>query len=234
MSASRTARVPTTTAVLLTLVRVTWLRLFRGRALWVSVLIAMLPVVLAVAVPTHSFEAVEVVQFLVMVLLPPMFVASSLGEEIEDRTTTYLWSRPIARWTVVAGKLIALAPVAMVLVVAGWFLAVQLGLGEPPPTITLVAFGSGALAVAALSAGLATLVPRHGMALSIAYLVIMDLTLGAVPASINYISITRHVRAIAGFDPELSIGLMQPAIAMAVLAAVWLAIAMWRIRRTES
>jgi ABC-type transport system involved in multi-copper enzyme maturation permease subunit len=222
---------PGTGAVLTTLVGVTWRRLFRGRALWVSVLIALLPAGLAAALAKQhaTLEPIEVVQYLVMCLLPPMFVASSLGEEIEDRTTTYLWSRPIARWTIVVGKLIALAPIAMVLVVVGWFLAVQVKNGAPPPAISLVAFGAGALAIAAMSAGLATLVPRHGMALSIVYLVIFDLALGAIPASIQNISITRQVRLI-GTNTDL----VQAALTMVAIACGWLAVAMRRIRRLES
>ncbi len=224
--------VPSTAAVLATLMRVTWRRLLRGRALWVSVVLAMLPVLLAAVLAGRdiNLEPIQVVQFLVLTVLPPMFVASSLGEEIEERTTTYLWSRPMSRWTVVVGKLLALAPIAMVLIVGGWFLAVQVKTGEPPRPITLVAFGAGALAIATMSAGLATLVPRHGMALSIVYLVIIDLAIGAIPASIQNISITRQVTLIAEPGTEL----LRPAIMMLAIAGIWLAVALWRIRRLES
>lgn len=226
--------VPNAVSVLITLVGVTWRRLFRGRALWVSAVIAALPAMLALAMQGRlgAAHAITAVQFVVLVLLPPVFVASSLGEEIEDRTTTYLWSRPIARWTIVVGKLVALAPIAMALVAGGWFVAMQIGTGEPPSAQSIVALAAGAGAVAAMSAGLATLVPRHGMALSIVYLVVFDLALGVIPASIQNISITRQVRLLSGLDDPS--GLTQPAITMAAIAGVWLAIALWRIRRLES
>ena len=230
MSESRS--LPSSGSVLATLVGVTWRRLFRGRALWVSALIALLPAILAAVLPkTHdALEGVLVVQFLVLALLPPMFVASSLGEEIEDRTTTYLWSRPIARWTVVVGKLLALAPIAMFLVVAGLVLSRQIA-HQQLSAREILAMAGGALAICALAAGLATLVPKYGMALSIVYVVIFDLPLGAIPASLNTISITKQVRLM--MFPEGS-GLAQPAITMAIIAAIWLALAMWRIRRLES
>jgi hypothetical protein len=54
------AGVPSGGTVLATLVRVTWLRLFRGRAIIVSVLIAALPVLLAAALTTtnHTMEPI--------------------------------------------------------------------------------------------------------------------------------------------------------------------------------
>jgi ABC-type transport system involved in multi-copper enzyme maturation permease subunit len=224
--------VPSSAAVLMTLVRVTFLRLLRGRAVWVSVLIAALPILLALAQQGRggAAESVTVVQFFVLALLPPMFVASSLGEEIEERTTTYLWSRPIGRWTIVVGKLIALAPIAMFLCVGGWIAATQIVTGAPPSGASIVAFAAGSLAISVMSSGLSTLVPRHGMALSIVYLVIFDLSIGAIPASIQNISITRQVRLLA----NLETGSGHPAIAMAVIAGIWLAVALWRIRRLES
>ena len=43
--------------------------------------------------------AIAMVELVVMALLSSVFVASSIGEEIEERTITYLWSRPLPRWT---------------------------------------------------------------------------------------------------------------------------------------
>jgi ABC-type transport system involved in multi-copper enzyme maturation permease subunit len=229
---STTADVPSSLAVLRTIIGLTWRRLFRGRALWVSALIASLPVILTALLQgqDHNLEPIIIVMFLVMVLLPPMFVASSLGEEIEDRTTTYLWSRPIGRWTIVIGKLIALAPIAMMLVIGGGYLAIQIETGEPPSAAWIAGTAGGSLAISSMAAGVSVLVPKYGMALSIVYLVIIDLIVGAMPASINNISITKQVRSIAYETDSLA----QPAITMAVLAGIWLAVALWRIRRLES
>jgi ABC-2 type transport system permease protein len=224
--------IPSAGTVLWTLVRVTWRRLFRGRALSVSVLIAALPIVLAAAISKGPLMdgPVGAIQLLVLALLPPMFVASSLGEEIEDRTTTYLWSRPIPRWTVVIGKLIALVPVTIVLVVGGFVTATRVATGALPTPVEIGMMVGGVIAISSLAAGIATLVPKHGMALSIVYLVIFDITLAAVPASIHNLSITRQVAIVMAHESTAT----QPIITLAVISAVWIAVALLRIRRLES
>lgn len=222
---------PSTGTQLATLARVNLLRFVRGRSLWVSVIIGLLPFVVSFLLRgMGSFEAVEVVQFLVLALLPPLFVAASLGEELEERTMTYLWSRPIPRWAVVVGKLISLAPLATLLLVTGQVLAHLWWFGKPPTGQQIVALAAGAMAISAMSAGLATLVPRHAMALSIVYLVIFDLSLGAIPASINNISITHQVSLLS----EPGAPLAKATVTITAIAALWLAIGMWRIRRIEA
>jgi ABC-type transport system involved in multi-copper enzyme maturation permease subunit len=191
MTAQR--EIPSVTAVIATLFGVTWKRLLRGRALWVCALIAALPAVIAFGLQGNRDmqEMLQFAQFRVMALLPPIFIASSVGEEIEDRTITYLWSRPLARWTLIVGKLAALAPVAIALLLAGWMLAC-VAQGKQPMPQELLAFAFGTLVISMIAAGIATLVPRQGMSLSIIYLVIVDATIGAIPASFRDISVTRH------------------------------------------
>lgn len=225
--------VPSVATVLLTLMRVSLLRLVRARALWVSIVIACLPIILGAVHRgrTGATDLIAVVQAIVLALLPPLFVASAIGEEIEDRTATYLWSRPIPRWTLVIGKLLALSPIAIVLVAGSWYVACLVA-DEPASAQSVVALGLGAFAIATVSAGLATVVPRHGMAISVVYLVVFDLGLGLIPASINSLSITRQVLVAAGLRE--SVPLAQPAITMLAIAGVWLAIALVRIRRLEA
>ncbi len=226
--------VPSTAAALLTMMRVTLRRFMRSRAIWVVLLIALLPTVLAAAHPGRhrDLEPIWVVELIVMALMPAVFVASSIGEEIEDRTTTYLWSRPIARWTVVVGKLLALAPIAAGLVAGGWVLAGEIFIGSPPSLQSTLAFAAGAIAVSVIAAGIALLVPKQGMALSIIYLVVFDTIIGGIPASLQQISVTRQVRMLAGFHGNTD--LVGPAITMAVITALWFVIGLLRLRRLES
>src|SRR5687767_14430638 len=130
--------VPSTASALFTLAGVTFKRLLRGRAVWVVLVIACLPLLFASA--TRSRDSIIAVTFLVMCILPPVFVASTIGEEIEERTSSYLWSRPLPRWTLLVGKLLALAPVASALVAGTWFLSMQIGTDTPPPARTTLAF----------------------------------------------------------------------------------------------
>ena len=234
--------VPSALSVIATLMVVTWRRILRGRALWVAFAITLMPALIAIPAggEPDALEPIAAVAMFVMALLPPVFIAGSIGEEIEDRTTTYLWSRPIPRWTMLVGKLLALAPVAMVLVVLAWILGAQVGTQQMPPPLSILGYAAGAATISAMSVGIGTLVPKHGMALAIVYIVIIDSVLSAVPASVATISIMRQVRLISGFDhfdhpppiPEPPVA--EPLIAMAVIAAVWLAVGFWRVRRLES
>ncbi len=232
--------------MILTIARLTIARLRRGRALWAAIAIALLPAAAAVVLSRHAqtnddraemITALYVPQLLVLSVLPALFVASSIGEEIEDRTITYLWSRPLPRWHVIAGKLVALAPVSIAISVVGWLLAVKIGSDWTAPPWTIVGIGSAALAISLVAAGIATLAPRHGMALTIVYMLLFDLPVGEIPASLQVLSVTHQARQIAGIASH---GLhpvasrVTPAITMAILAGIWLAVGLWKIRRTEA
>src|SRR4051794_13415855 len=108
-----THNVPSTSASLGAIAKLTLTRLRRGRTQWVGLGIAALPLLFAVVASRAHSAVVEwtgiandifVIELLVLTVLPALFIASSIGDEIEDRTTTYLWSRPLARWTVLLGK----------------------------------------------------------------------------------------------------------------------------------
>lgn len=214
-----------------TMAGVTWARLRRGRALWIALVIAALPAVFAYVWARRgeaaSDEALMLAITPILALVPPLFVASSLGEELESKTATYLWSRPIARWQIVAGKLAALAPTAMAIAVASWASAHAIGGQAAPSGASCLAIALGAGAVSAAAAGLALVAPRHGMALSISYLLV-DGFIGAWPFSLAQVSITHQVRALASGD-----GVATPALSLGAIAAVWLALALWRVRKLE-
>jgi hypothetical protein len=225
--------VPTTGALLSTLTRITWKRMVRGKALWVCFFIALLPVLAAFALRTHDIgtQVSYAVEVGAMALVTAVFLASSIGDEIEDRTSTYLWSRPLPRWVVIVGKLLACAPVAIILIVGGWTLA-NVAAGHPPSAFSVIAFAVGTLTISTIAAGIVTLVPQHGMALTVAYIVILDGGLNLIPAKIQAISVTRQVRLIAGLEPETA--LVQPIITLVIIGAIWLAIGLWRVRKLES
>jgi len=229
--------VPSSSAQVLALMRLTWTRAFRGKALFVCFFIALAPILIGFALRTRheAGDAVAAAELIAMTLLSPVFVSASIGDEIEDRTSTYLWSRPLGRWVTIVGKLLALAPIAMILVVIGYNLAMLLGTQGFPPVRSTLAFAAGAATVSTMSAGIATLVPRFGMALAIAYIVLFDTGIGLIPASLQTISVTHQVRLLSGLAP-LGEGsaIVGPLVMMVILGAVWLAIGLWRVRRLES
>jgi len=218
--------------------QLTLVRLFRGRAVWVSGIIAALPIVFAAAVRAQGQRSnvqvdVLVFQTLLLAVLPAMFVASSIGEDIEDRTTTYLWSRPVPRWSVLAGKLVALAPLSALLIVGSWIASVYAGVHAMPSGLSILALAAGAIAVCLVAAGIASLVPKHGMPLTIAYM-LFDIPVGVMPVSLAELSVTHQLRALAQVVPEIKDAPGGGAIGLAVLGTIWLGIALWRIRRLEA
>jgi len=216
------------------LAAVTLRRFARGKALWIAAGLAALPIGYAAlrharSAPPRSEELFAMMMLLVAVL-PAMFVASSIGEEIEDRTSAYLWSRAIPRWAIVAGKLAALAPVAAVLLAASWYAAIRIATA-PPPLASCAAVAAASVAGSVVAAGIATLVPRHAMVPTICYL-LTDNAIGALDFSFAGLSITHQAKLIAQFaDAPSPVG--APLLAMAGIAAVWAAIALLRIRRLE-
>jgi hypothetical protein len=225
--------VPPTSVMIRTLAGVTLKRLARGKALWIAAVLAALPVVFAAVLlgrgrPASPRELLAP-SLLLFAVLPALLVGASVGEEIEDRTSTYLWSRPIVRWAVLAGKLTALTPIVVVLCVGGWAIASALNTGAPSVAGCL-GLAAGAVASSLVVAGIAVVVPRHGMALTIAYMLV-DLFVGELPFSLRQLAITYHTRALAGLADDA--GIAAPLIGLAVIAGVWTAIGLHRIRRIE-
>jgi hypothetical protein len=229
---------PSTFDALRALAAVTWMRLRRGKALWIGVVIAALPVVhagLRSALDrsaAHNVPPGDLAASItpVLILLPALFVAASIADELESRTATYLWSRPLPRWAVLAGKLIALVPVIGALLVVSWLAATTVG-GHAASPLSYLALVLGGAAVSLAGAAIATLTARHAMALTIAYM-LADTFLGALPFSLAQISITYQVRVLGGLSDDAQ-AVAAPIIALALLSAIWGGLAVWRIGKRE-
>lgn len=229
------AGVPSTASAVWTLAGITLVRLGRGKGLWIGAVIAGVQVLYAVAVRARPELASPLALLLssmpLLALLPAIFVGASVGEELDERTSTYLWSRPLARWVVLAGKLCALAPIVIALVVGGWVAAIALSSARGPSLASCVALAAGASAASLVAAGIATVMPRHAMAMTIGYMLI-DTAVGLIPFSLRELSITHQTVVIASLSSEPG-ALTTAVVAMAVVAAAWVAIAALRIRRLE-
>ena len=226
--------VPQTRTMIWTLCGVTLRRLVRGKALWIGGLFAALPVLPALVSRIYRIHASPDQLFnlmmLLLALLPAMFVGTSIGEDLEDGASTYLWSRPIARWAVLAAKLCALTPIVIALVVGGWAAGTAIWTGAAPSLMSCVGLAAGCIATSLVVGGIATLVPRHSMALSIGYM-LADLFFGGLPFSLQQLSVSYQTRTLAGMTSHPAI--LGPVIALALIAGAWSAIALARIRRLE-
>jgi ABC-type transport system involved in multi-copper enzyme maturation permease subunit len=225
-----------------TLAAVTLRRVLRGRALWVGAVIALLPIAFAYLLRRgHDADSTQNIpadifafEQLVLAVLAAMFVASSIGEDIEDRTATYLWSRPVPRWSVLAGKLVALVPIVCTIMIASWTLAHVAGVGDPPSVRSCVALVLDTIALSIVAAAIATLAARYAMALTIVYMLFFDVPLGVLPAAIQNLSLTYHGRVIADLRPRDWELATSPYTGIAVIAAIWGVVALWRVRKLEA
>lgn len=224
-----------------TLIQARWnaRQMARGRILWVTAIFASLPVAYTFLAGMNAVSAwrdVFVPLVMLAALVAPLFMASSMAEEIEDRTYTYLWSRPVPRWSVVMGKLVGAFPIASAVVVAsvvGCFFVAQ-GASTDELTRGIAAVLAGTFAACAISAGFAILVPRAGLAVTYVYLLAIDLPVGAIPFGIRNGTVTHQIRVVAGVSgvdppPPLWHGL----VGLAAISAFWLTIAFLRLRRAE-
>lgn len=206
------------------LARITLVRLMRGRAVWASLAIALAPAAFA-SMAHGRVDQLLLYEQMLLAILPAMFVASSLAEELEDRTATYLWSRPLPRGAVLAGKLLALVPVVVALALASWVASASVG-DAPITASSLIGLAAGAVTASMVAAALAMLAPRQGMALTIFYLLFADLPIGELPQSLRVLSLSYQTRVVCG-------GELSAIAPLLLIAAIAGGIAWWRMRRLE-
>jgi hypothetical protein len=228
-------------AATLALARLALVRALRGKALWVAAVLVVFPVIIAATrtslghPPDHIWRAVFTFALLALPIVPSILVAPSLADELDDKTCAYLWSRALPRWSIVAGKLLGLAPIAMLLMMASLAIAwgVMGGPGKVPVDLAvrgIVALGAAALVASTIAAALALLVPRHGVAIAIVYL-LMDAALGALPLKLKAMTVFHSAHVIAGFEDT---GLAGSLITLGVIGALTSVLAIRRITRMES
>jgi ABC-2 type transport system permease protein len=241
-------RVPSGLSAAASLARLSLKRLFRSRVIWISAILAVAPLVAQAAAGGSAsmkddWRELYSVLTVILAIIPALHLAPAIAEEIEDRTYTYLWSRPFPRWALLAGKLMALVPTAAAFVTASIALSFVLAFGRDTGDHlgllgdNLMAAALGVVAVSCASLGIGSLVPRHATAVSIVYLLTIDSTVGAMPFAIQNLSMSFHVRTIAlsGMDTwgTVASSALVSAAWLLGIAALWIGIAVWRITGAE-
>lgn len=217
----------------------TWKRTLRSRTLRISAILTMLPAAVGVALSYSSMDHAELwsallrTQLVLMAVLCPIYAAASLGDEIESGTLTYLWSRPLPRWTIAAGKLVALTPIVAIMLVVSGALAMGVATRAAPPLAGLLALILGAATLSVAATGIAMLVPRHSMVVPMAFMLFVDLPMGELPLALAQLSMTHHLRVL-GDGTAAAAGATGSALVWLLgLTSVWAAIGLWRLRRFE-
>lgn len=244
-------------------------RIFRTRRALVAIGLTGLPVVLAgivrVALRFHDEELppevlgtfVQLILIQTIVPLVSLVMASAVvAEEIEDRTITYLFTRPMPRAAILVGRWLAAALPIVVLLCLSGLSVVQLLRGaepakdaEPWPAGFLARFlvtaMLGGLVYSGLFAALGALVKRP-MLLGLGYTFVYEGFLGNLPGSNQKGTVIYYLRSFL-LEPhpslfgDLSEELfqtppMQPGAAvvrLALILVVVLALAAWRFTKRE-
>ncbi len=218
-----------------------------GRRLLLLVLLSALPVAVtgifagfAEETDLEGFVNGVLDGMIVGAILPIVTMAlatSAFGDEVDDRTLSYLVLKPLPRWRIVLPKLMASIIVAGPLIIAG-------GVGA-----TVIAFEAGvrpALAVAAaLAVGLiayasiftwAGLVTTRALGFALVYVILWEGVIGSFLTGIRYLSVRGYALGILhGLDGESFEAVAARAIelpaAVGGAAAVTLVFALFTVRR---
>jgi ABC-type transport system involved in multi-copper enzyme maturation permease subunit len=222
----------------LAIARVAFLRVVRGRVVWVVAGLALLPIVFAILLKLldagDAWPGLVELWATLLVILPPVLLGGAIGEEIEEKTGTYLWCRPLPRWSIIVGKLVALVPALWVILTVSLMVpfAIFPDHGSDGSAVRVLgAVVLGTLAASAATAGIATLAPRWGTIIAIAYLLVIDRPLAFFDASISKISIAYHALCLAGVHGGESA--TEAVLWVLGLSTFWMGLALWRVRRME-
>lgn len=238
-------------------------RSLSGRRGWIMLLLALLPVAIAwtIAHLGKKTSAADIATHLgwmlvLQVLVPILSLVGGsavVAEEVEDRTVTYLFSRPIPRASVLLGRWLASAAF-LTLVLAGstallcWAAS---SASKPGPELRdgiasplIVAAIAGALAYSALFAVLGVFV-KHPMLVGLGYAFAIEGLFANLPGSTQSLSIQHYLRSLVaaggnehwrhveGFASSSYATSTQAIATLAIVLVAALALGAWRIERRE-
>ncbi|MCC7540386.1 MAG: ABC transporter permease subunit [Deltaproteobacteria bacterium] len=222
---------PAPIAALASLLRLSLLRLWRGRQLKLALAITLLVSAIGIAARYATGAAPEATEkaifdnglFLVIVYVLPILLASgALADEIDSRTLTYLLVRPVPRSVICIGKYLAAALATATLLVAavlvvhvGCFAAHPAQLVEHIEIPLRAAGGLGLVAFAYCAIGLffGALVAEAPSILTALWFLLMEFAAGIVPGPFRLISLNHHAQNVAGLlDAESSFSQYTPAV----------------------
>jgi ABC-2 type transport system permease protein len=185
-----------------------------SRRLWLVLALVSLPLLAAVlfhvgdTTTTSARFADNVTSTLVasgiMPLVMLLLATSAFGNELVDRTLGYLTLKPVARWRIVLGKLLAAVVVGGVPVAVSGLIAVAVI--EDGAAEGALATGLGLLAGAAAYAAIFTwagLATRHALLIGLVYVFVWEAWLAAYLDGIRFLSVRRYTLGVVhGLDGD--------------------------------
>jgi hypothetical protein len=239
--------------------RLQWKRLVRGRKVRLAVVSVALVVVAAAGVrhlgaeadPVQVMEATGQWGFfsLLVFLVPFLFHAGAVAEEVEARTFTYLTGRPAGRLAIALGKYLAGVSLALAVLLGGLLLT-HVAVFAPEPEalvreLSSTARMAGALSLLALFYSGVCLfwgaaVPQAAGIVATLHLACVEFVLTWAPGVLRLVSMNHMARALA--DLELgglmvehvpAVGPVAAALVLTVLSAGALLAAIMAITMSE-
>lgn len=231
-------------------------RLRRGKLLRVVIALLFLPVLSAAIVlitgnaKTEYFERMhEVYLRFIIPLVIALQASSTVAEEVQQKTITYLFSRPIARWTLPIGKYVGLLLLNIGLIglsITATYLLVMIGEGGvtlelPRLATSLFSTTLAAVYYGALGAAFGAMVVSLPFAVMMAYVLLVDIGASYAPGMLKAFSMGSHLLAVGGryrpqsgffsSDPELTLAISVPV--LLAVSVLWLVIAVGWVNSTE-
>jgi len=232
-------------SILATIIEVTLRGLLGRRRTILLVLLAGLPVLIALLIRASGGrpDADRVLDTLVVRLIMPLTAlilgTSSIGAEIEDGTAVYLMVKPIARWRIALAKMLVAAGLTAALVVPSVVLTALL-LGRGPDAMTSVVgfavaclVGGSAYAAAFMALSVYT---SRAFLLGLAYVLIWEGVLAGLLEGTRFLSVRQ---ATLGLADALGVNIakpLTPTVSVLVVAVVIVSgflLASWRLARFE-
>ncbi len=251
--------VPSLPAAVAAVFRLQWRRLVRGKKLRLGIVsvVLVLSAVLAARWATPNAKPTDVVQMgilwgffrLLAFLVPFLFTAGAIAEDVESRTFAYLAVRPVGRFALTAGKYMAGTAMAVALLVVGLVvLHVGAFLTTPTPMIDQLshtARAAGALSLLAAFYGALCMfwgaaVPEAAGIVSALYLAAIEFAFAFLPSVFRFISMNYLAQQIAGLPkggilpqsvPEVPV--WAAIVAVAAMALVFLSLAALVVQLSE-
>ena len=232
--------------------KVTLRQLLGRRRTLLLVLLAALPVLLAVAFRLADQTDVErftrrIFDTISMTILLPLvailFGSGAFGSEIDDGTIVYLLAKPVPRWILVAAKALSAMAVAILLTGVSTALAGFIDLlpagndGVLATEAQLLAMVVGSACYVSLFLAL-SLFTRRALVIGIGYMLVWEGALSFMLPGIANLSIRQYSLGAAKAIYQLPVQEARLSaetgfLLAAVLVAVSLSLAVWRLMRFE-
>ncbi len=240
--------------MIVTVAGVTFRALVSRRRAILMFLLVLIPVALATlarfrGLPGDPVDRTvgAISQLIIRTILPLValvFGTSAIGAELEDGTAIHLLTKPVDRWRIVAGKILAAAPVTIGLILTSVLLTgLVLGGGRGGESVTValaIAAAIGCLMYVTVFVALSVVTSR-ALIFGLVYVVIWEGVLSGLFEGSRALSIREYTMAIArAIDPSGGISEtlapldLPTAIAgtiIVLVAGFW--IASWRLASME-